>query len=130
MLAGDLGKADLPAIIGPNAVVIRFPAGYNRQYATCAESSRQQKIQDALRKVTGESWTAKLEVAPDLLPAASEIITTPAATAPKPTVTEPFIEAIKSSLEARVMRVDEGFGEALPTTDGDDEPAWIATEEE
>lgn len=129
MLAGDVGKADLPAIIGPNAVVIRFPSSYNRQYVTCVESSRLQKIQDAFRKVTGESWTVKLEVAPDLLPAPSESIP-PQAAVPKPTVNDPLIEAIKSALEARVMRVDEGFGQPFTTIDGDEEPAWTAAEEE
>ena len=77
MLAGDLSKATLPAIIGPNAVVIRFPSGYNRQYATCAESSRLQKIQDAVQRITGESWTIRLEMAPDLHPALGEIVETP-----------------------------------------------------
>jgi DNA polymerase III subunit gamma/tau len=131
MLAGDLGKANTPAILGPNSVVIRFPSAYNRQYVTCAESGRQQKIQDTLRRITGESWTLRLEVAPDLQPARSESTSLASPPAKDPVATtDPMIEAIKSSLDARVMRVDDGFGQTATPEAGDDEAAWTATEEE
>ncbi len=130
MLAGDLAKAALPAIFAPNTVVVRFPAGYNRQYTTCAEAGRQQKIHDAFRRVTGVSWTVRLEVAPDLLPARNESAPIEVATPIAATPRDPLIEAIKVSLDARVMRIDEGFGVASSVAVPDDETPWAATEEE
>jgi hypothetical protein len=131
MLAGDLGKANLPAIIGPKSIAIRFPAAYNRQYETCSESSRQQKIQDALRRITGESWTVRLELSVDGRSESKEVPASILAPGKSPvTVTDPMIEAIQSSLDARVMRVDDGFGQAVGSENRDDDSNWANTDEE
>ena len=130
MLAGDLNRAALPAIIAPNNVVVRFPLGYNRQYATYSEPGRLQKIQEALNRVTGEKWTVRLELAQDLPPTTSEPSPTPEPKAKEAAAVNPLIEAIKKSLEARVMRIDDGFGQIVETKSSDDETQWAATQEE
>lgn len=130
MLAGELSKGSLPAIIGPNAVVIRFPASYNRQCQACGEPARLQRIQDALKTVTGEDWSIRFETIEDSQPAGqdSQPLMIPER---QPALAEnPLITAIKSTLDARVMRVDEGFGQVAERRSSDDESGWSQAEDE
>lgn len=108
MLSSDLNKANLPAIIGPNAVVIRFPAKYNQLCLACAEPNRTQRIQEAMRRLSGNEWSVRFETLPDQELAA--INPTPTPNLQKVTPALPLLEAIKQSLDARVMKMDDGFG--------------------
>ena len=61
ILAGTLEKAELPAIIGPKTLVLRFEQRYNRQQEHCQEPARVERIEEALRKLTGQAWDIRFE---------------------------------------------------------------------
>jgi DNA polymerase-3 subunit gamma/tau len=132
ILARELERAGLPAISGPNGLVLQFSSEYNRQQAYCSDPSRIQRIQDALRRVTGREWNVRVEAA-----AASNGI--PARLSPEPTpvplsagaevLQQPLVQAAVNALGAKLLQVDEGFGavanvaadEAVPDeTDGEE----------
>src|SRR5262249_58766324 len=64
MVRSDFEPAGLPAIIGPNHLVLHFPAVYNRQYKACAEPTRVQRVQEALSRLTGQQWILRVELSP------------------------------------------------------------------
>ena len=111
-----LEKAGLPAITGPNSLVLRFPADYNQAREYCQEPTRLAKIEEAVRKVSGHPWTVRVEAGP-ASPAATP--TAVVATArPRPrrnhraeAEKEPLVKRAVDALGAQIVRVDEGFGE-------------------
>src|SRR5262249_2268266 len=64
MLGSDLEKAGLPAISGPNTLVLTFPAEYNVQREHCQSASGLAKIEEALRKATGRAWMVRIDSGP------------------------------------------------------------------
>jgi len=133
MLAAELVKAGLPAIFGPNQLVFTFPTGYNRQYSTCIEPSRLQRITDALGRLTGESWQVKCELRPG--GPIKENNGAPALQVDAPaTPDDPLITALPAVLDARLVRLDDGFGKVAAATadedDADSASVWSSPEEE
>ena len=122
LLANDLGKAGLPAIFGPNALVIRFPSAYTREREFCQEPSRLAKIETALHRLTGQKWALRVESIAG--PVSSAPVPVVEAPAPAPTrlrrterveaEKEPLIKRAMDVLGAQVLRAPEGFGTALP----------------
>jgi DNA polymerase-3 subunit gamma/tau len=116
LLASDLEKGGIPAIIGPNSLVLRFPADYNQSREYCQEPSRLARIEEALRKATGRPWTVRVEAAtgtpsPPLTVAAP----TPLAqrrNARAEAEKEPLVQRAVEVLGAQIVRVDEGFAAA------------------
>ena len=62
LFAADLKKGHLPAIFGPNTLAIHFPAAYNRACDNCKMSGNVTRIEDALKKVTGQAWSLRIEI--------------------------------------------------------------------
>ena len=60
-LARELERAGLPAILGPNNLVLQFSPEYNPQCTYCSDPARVQRVQEALKRVTGEDWTVRVE---------------------------------------------------------------------
>jgi hypothetical protein len=117
MLAGDLAKAGLPAISGPNQLVIRFSSGYNPQYQTCAEPARLARIQDALRLITAQPWVVRVEMDRS---APSNPVAMPQARAPATPVVpaaDPLVAAVQSVFDARILKADDGFGQTPPAVE-------------
>ena len=129
MLAGDLKRAEFPAIFAPNQLVLRFPPGYNQQCANCSEPARQQRIHDAIRRITGETWTIRVEQRPEASPPGNG---PPAiAASPATAIVDPLIGQLMSALDARLLKRDDGFGApaAAPAAEPD-EASWTGPEEE
>jgi hypothetical protein len=63
MLARELEKAGLPAVFGPNTLVLRFEPRYNAQREYCSEPTRVQRIEGLLRHVTGHACQLRVELA-------------------------------------------------------------------
>jgi DNA polymerase-3 subunit gamma/tau len=61
MFASDLEKAGNPAISGPNTLVLRFPPRYNAAREYCQEASRVARVEEVLKRVTGQSWQLRIE---------------------------------------------------------------------
>jgi DNA polymerase III subunit gamma/tau len=53
ILASHLKTASFPAIFGPNSLAIPFDPRYNHAHAACATESNTARVQDALRRITG-----------------------------------------------------------------------------
>ncbi len=125
----------LPAITGPNALVIRVPAGYSTAYEGLRAERTVDVIRIALRKSTGQDVSVSVE-----LQAAVVLSTTSTPTVPPPSASQgrrqellqlPFLKSAVSVLGAQLMKAEDGFDPlaepiALPTAaagadDDDDE---------
>ncbi len=128
ILARELNRASLPAIFGPNHLVIQFSPAYNQQREYCADPGRTQRVQDALKRVTGQDWILRIETAPGQnghAPAApSAPPSAPAVPHPPAALQHPLIQRALDVLEAKLVQVDERFGQTAPAgTDDADTPS-------
>ena len=64
MLGGNLEVGGLPAIFGPNSLVLRFGLRYTSQYDYCSSSESVKRIQSALKEITGKEWNLRMEMEP------------------------------------------------------------------
>src|SRR5439155_26766600 len=65
LFAGFLEKAGLPAISGPNSLVLRFPAGYTLEQEYCGEASRVTRMEDELTQIIGGRCKLRVELVRD-----------------------------------------------------------------
>jgi DNA polymerase-3 subunit gamma/tau len=121
-LAGNLEKAAVLAISGPNTLVLRFCAAYNQARELCQEPDRLQRIEEALRKTSGKSWNLRIEGS--AAPAADSGTGSTESEAPPPATRGgsakrnpreeaeklPLIKRAMDVLGASIHRVEEGFG--------------------
>jgi DNA polymerase-3 subunit gamma/tau len=124
MLASQLEKAQIPAISGPNTLVIRFASEYSKQHEHCQEPKRLALIEEKLRQVAGAAWSLRVESIASQQPAAP----TPSAAPPDSSQAnsrrqreealkqEPLVRRALDVLDAVIVRVDEGFGAAPSST--------------
>src|SRR5262249_9314877 len=71
MFASEVERAGLPAISGPNTLVLRFPPQYNQQREHCQEPSRLARLEEVLRAVSGQPWSIRVESGDGAAPAVS-----------------------------------------------------------
>jgi DNA polymerase-3 subunit gamma/tau len=116
MLASQLEKGQIPAISGPNTLVIGFEPEYTNQREFCQEPKRLALIEEKLRQIAGAIWSLRVEST------GGEGLTPPATT-PNQTDNprrqreealkqEPLVRRVIDALDAVVVRVDDGFGAA------------------
>jgi hypothetical protein len=123
MLAAELSKAGLPAILGPNTLVLLFPAEYNTSSQTCQVPDRLARVESALHQLTGEPWVVKIEADPQSPPVQAGgkmLATTGEARAALRAVRRgsareeaekvPLVKYALEKLGASIQRVEEGFG--------------------
>jgi hypothetical protein len=124
MLGSELHKANLPAISGPNALVLSFPPAYNRAKEFCQAPERLARIEDAARKVIGRPCSIRVqgETAPapraergTLAGPESEAVNAPKAARPRRSAKEeaeklPLVKRAVEVLGATIQRVDDNFG--------------------
>jgi hypothetical protein len=125
-LGRELEKAGLPAIFGPNRLVLHFPQAYNRQYQFCSDAGRLSRVIDVLERATGQNWDLRLEVggtngeARPISPAPVEAVIA------APIVQHPLLQSAIDVLGARLLKIDEGFGQGVaasaePESDAEDQ---------
>ena len=108
----NLEPAGLPAILGPNAVEIRFPAGYTSQYDAIHHESSQEVIRRTLKMQTGRDVQLVVTIAA----ATVERPAYTAAAAPdrkKDLMQLPIFLKAVSALGAQLIKVDDGFNPYL-----------------
>lgn len=116
MLASQLQRAGLPAIFGPNALVLSFPSDYNAAYENCSNPMNLERLHDALRERTGQPWKVRLEkkmgAAGSITATGSNGVHAPSARArPQELMKEfPLIRRAMEQLGALPMFLDPGFG--------------------
>ena len=113
MLATQLGKAGSPAITGPNSLAFRFVPDYNKEAEICQQPERLWRIEQGLAKVTGQSWTVKIEAASAPVATVDKPVEGPKGLkAPKEEAQRvPLVKHAVEVLGATISRVDDGFGE-------------------
>jgi DNA polymerase-3 subunit gamma/tau len=117
ILANHLKFALPPAIFGPNSLAIRFHSSYNDAREACATEFNLQKLQDALRKVTGQAVTVRVEAVGGPTPAAAR-----AAAPPPPQPTDrrkqlmrlPLFQKAADALGAQIWHADDDFNPVAP----------------
>ncbi len=129
LFAKQLSLASSYAIFGPNSLAIRFPSGYAHAYDACATEANVQRIQDLLRRLTGQTVTVRIEL--DRTASAPERHATahqpPAPLDKKKSLaTLPLFKKASEALGAQIWHVDDDFNPAAPPRSaqragGDDE---------
>ena len=134
MLRNELEKAELLAISGPNTLVIRFLPRYNQAREFCQEPGRVARLEELLRRLTGQSCQLRVEAVSGSPPGASPAAADDPANPPSryrrqraEAVQEPLLKRAIDVLGAQVVHLDDGFGAAPtaaePAGDGDGEEA-------
>jgi DNA polymerase III subunit gamma/tau len=117
LLAKQLDSALSPAIFGPNSLAIRFAPGYNHAYQACATEQGVQRVQDALKRVTGQPVVVRFD-APPSGPATAEGTAAQkpqaasAAERKKSLMTLPMFQKAADALGAQLWHVDDAFDPA------------------
>jgi len=124
MKGSSLAQAGLPAILGPNALAFRFPAGYSSAYEGCRDERTVQLIQTALKKQTSRDWRVLVELLDEPKGAAAP------GPLPGPSPTHrsrsqelmglPLFQKAIAVLGAQLVKLDDGFQPAAVS--GDDAP--------
>src|SRR5207249_12240540 len=111
--ANHLRGVGLPAIFGPNSLVIRVPAGYSA-YDYCADDRAVELIRSALARVTGGEWVVRVEqvAGPANGPAASPAAPPAPADRRKDLLQLPLLKKAVDTLGAQLVNIDDGF---IPT---------------
>lgn len=117
VVAAVLGKAAV-AISGPNALVLRFAPEYNYFHQLTQEPGRLDRVEDAVKKITGAAWKCRAE-------ALSSTAAGTQAPAPDAETSQsryrrqraeamqaPLVKRAIEILEAQIVQVDDGFGTA------------------
>jgi len=100
----------IAAISGPNALAIRFTA----EYASAVEHVRGERSMESivreLKRMTGNDWTVRFELAPGPSASVSPTLAAPSATArPNDWLQLPFLKSAADVLGAQLMKIEEGF---------------------
>jgi DNA polymerase-3 subunit gamma/tau len=114
-LCSSLEKAGLPAIIGPNTLVLQFATEYNLQRELCQEAKNLERIEEVLRKLTGTSWKVRVEPSRrDASASPQAPPTSNGSTTPRRRTEvehEPMLRRAIELLGARIHSEEAGFGE-------------------
>jgi DNA polymerase-3 subunit gamma/tau len=119
MLGSRLQRAAFLAISGPNSLVIRFNAAYNSEREYCSDATRVARMEEALRKITGQACQFRVENA------GGRALANSPETADEPeqsvsryrrqraeAASEPLLKRAIEALGAQIVQLDEGFGAA------------------
>jgi DNA polymerase III subunit gamma/tau len=111
MLAGQLARAGVPAIIGPKTLVLRFGPGYTHEYEFCRDAARTRLVEGLLKKATGQDWALRFEMDTKAVAAAPAVPVLSNRERERRALEAPLLSRIVSGLEGRLLKMDEGFGE-------------------
>jgi DNA polymerase-3 subunit gamma/tau len=132
MLSAQLSRAPLPAIFGPNTLVLHFQGAYNQSTGPVLSPEQMSRIEAALQKRTGRAWTVRIEAAAATAAASpGEGGVDPARGRRSPREEAEKVPLVKRAVDvlgASVTRIDDGFGTVVPARlDG---PTGAAADEE
>jgi DNA polymerase-3 subunit gamma/tau len=122
LLRSELERAEFPAISGPNTLVIRFPSRYNQGREYCQAPASVTRIEELLRKITGQACQLRIEAvsvaeAPASAPDATQLPSRYRRQRAE-AVQAPLLQRAIDVLGAQIIQVDEGFG-AAPSAAGE-----------
>jgi DNA polymerase-3 subunit gamma/tau len=127
MFRRELEKAELPAISGPNTLVIRFLPRYNQAREFCQEPGRLGRLEELLRRIAGQSCQLRVEAVSGSPPGESSEAAADPANSPSryrrqraEAVQEPLLKRAIDVLGAQIVHLDDGFGAAPAAAAGTD----------
>jgi DNA polymerase-3 subunit gamma/tau len=130
LFASDLEKGGIPAISGPNTLVLRFPARYNAAREHCQESSAVARVEEIVQRVTGQPWQFRTEtisggVSADPDQAGDDTVTQQSRYRRQRAEAEqePLLKRAIDVLGAQIVHMDDEFGAERPARPTRDEPA-------
>jgi DNA polymerase-3 subunit gamma/tau len=103
----------IPAILGPNSLLLSFPADYSGAYDACASDAGQESLRRALRKASGTDWLVRVEL--KSAPIGTNATTEQARSTrerPKDLLQLPMFKRAVEVLGAQLVKVDDGFDPA------------------
>jgi DNA polymerase-3 subunit gamma/tau len=115
ILAKHLNFSSSHAIFGPNSLVIRFSTAYSDSRSACEADANAQRIQEALKRVTGRAVAVRFET-----DAAAPVATngTPAPAVPvdpkRALASLPLFKKASEALGAQIWHVDPEFNPGAP----------------
>ncbi len=122
ILAQYVNVAGLPAISGPNALVLSFAPEYNGQREYCADDARLKRVTDSLKRVTGQNWSVRVERALHRNGQVKPALPLPQKTqAVVPAFDHELLRKAEEALGAKLMAVDDGFGAVPEPAESDEE---------
>jgi DNA polymerase-3 subunit gamma/tau len=102
----------------PNGILIGFPQDYEAEKTYCSDSSRCAKLEEALRRITGQTVVVRFELLVNQVAGKQDL---PKAQAQRQAVQQvPIAKALMEQLGAQLVQMEEGFGITL-----DNEPSPI-----
>jgi DNA polymerase-3 subunit gamma/tau len=118
----DLENGGFPAISGPNALVIRFPARYNAARDRCQDPEKIGGVEQLLLKLTGQKCHLRIESGDDSPNAVASARATEDGgglqSRSLPTrdevVEPPLVKWARDLLGAKPIKADPGFGASTP----------------
>lgn len=129
ILGNMLERAGVPAILGPNTLVLRFPSDYNVEREQCQRPASLARIETALAKVTGQPCTVRIEASGSEAPVPngsaredSENTQSRYRRLRTEAMKEPLVARAIEVLGAQLLDADEGFGSALASPGERGEP--------
>jgi DNA polymerase-3 subunit gamma/tau len=117
ILAKQLNFSSSYAIFGPNSLVIRFPAPYREARIACEAEANVQRIQDALKRVTGQTITVRFETdaSAAVAPGTNGVSAAPAPADRKRSLSAlPLFKKASEALGAQIWHVDDDFNPIAP----------------
>ncbi len=113
MLSGMLEKVSEVAISAPNLLVLRFPARYNELMGHCQEASRSDRLEETLRRITGQAVKVRFEqsvagVSPE--PTRAESRPSRSHQLRDAAMQQPLVQRAVQEFGAQLLKADEGFG--------------------
>jgi hypothetical protein len=119
ILANHLRFASSYATFGPNSLAIRFAPGYNLHQDACGNEAGLQRIQESLRRVTGQVVQVRVEVdsrakGPEQAAATPVATLSQAGDRKKHLQSLPLFKKASQALGAQIWHVDDDFNPVAP----------------
>jgi DNA polymerase-3 subunit gamma/tau len=119
MLASHLKFASLPAIFGPNTLVIRFQSEYNQAYEVCDREENIRRIEETLERECGQPIKVVCELVTGPAPASLQASNGPPRSAQtgdrkKQLMELPLFRKAGETLGAQIWHVDDDFNPIAP----------------
>lgn len=117
ILANQVFRAGFPAILGPNALALRFPSEYNEAYEYCRNPNNVALIERAVQTRTGATWAVKVEKLAGPAVASQSVNghgSNSRMRAQSVALEVPLLRKAVEALGARPVQIDDGFGDVKP----------------
>jgi DNA polymerase-3 subunit gamma/tau len=119
MLASHLKFASLPAISGPNTLVIRFQSEYNQAYEVCDREENIRRIEETLERECGQPINVVCDLVTGPAPASPQTSNGPPRAAQtgdrkKQLMELPLFRKAGEALGAQIWHVDDDFNPIAP----------------